>query len=89
MYRLEVGIRELRDHLRRWLDAVGRGEEVTITERGRPVARLIGASAPAPYDRLVAAGLITPAKRPRRPDSAHRRIRAKGTVSDLVREQRR
>lgn len=86
---MEVGIRELRDQLRRWLDAVERGEEVTITERGRPIARLIGASTPAPYERLVTEGVIAPAARPRRPDSAHRRVKTQGTVSDLVPEQRR
>ncbi len=86
---MEVGMREFRDHLRRWVDAVKEGQEVTITERGRPVARLIDASAPKPYDRLVAEGVITPARKPRRPDSSYRRVKTKGTVSDLVREQRR
>jgi len=86
---LEVGVRELRDRLRRWLDAVERGEEVTITERGRPIARLIGVSSPPLLDRLIADGVVTPAKRPRRPDRVHRRVRTRGTVSDLVAEQRR
>lgn len=86
---MEVGVRELRDRLRRWLDAVERGDEVTITERGRPIARLIGVSSPPPLDRLIADGVVAPAKRPRRPDRAHRKVRTKGTVSDMVAEQRR
>lgn len=86
---MEVGVRELRDGLRRWLDAVEGGEEVTITERGRPIARLIGVSAVSQFERLVAEGVLTPAKRPRGRDASHRRVRAKGTVSDLVSEQRR
>jgi predicted nucleic acid-binding protein len=35
---LDVGVKALRDHLRQWLEAVQRGEEVTVTERGKPVA---------------------------------------------------
>jgi prevent-host-death family protein len=86
---LEVGIRDLRDQLRRWLAAVERGEEVTVTQRGKPIARLIGVSSPPALDRLIAAGVVTPAKRPRRQDRTHAKIVAKGTVSDLVGEQRR
>jgi len=86
---LEVGVREFRDHLRRWLDAVEKGDEVTITDRGKPVARLIGARSLPPLERLIAEGIVTPAKRPKRPDREHHRVRARGSVSDLVREQRR
>lgn len=86
---MEVGIRELRDQLRRWLDVVENGEEVTVTERGRPIARLIGVSSPPALDRLIAEGVVTPAARPRRQDRAHHRVKARGEVSDLVAEQRR
>lgn len=86
---MEVGVRELRDQLRHWLDAVGKGDEVTVTERGRPIARLIGVAAPPPLERLIAEGVVSPAKRPRRRDRAHRKVRTRGTVSDLIAEQRR
>lgn len=86
---MEVGVRELRDQLRRWLDAVERGDEVIITERGRPIARLIGVSSAPVLERLIAEGVVTPAKQSRRADGAHRKVRAKGTVSDLIAEQRR
>lgn len=86
---MEVGVRELRDQLRRWLDVVERGDEVIITERGRPIARLIGVSSVPVFERLVAEGVVTPANRSRRADGAHRKVRARGTVSDLVAEQRR
>jgi prevent-host-death family protein len=86
---LEVGVRELRDQLRRWLDAVGRGDEVTVTDRGKPIARLIGVSTPPALERLIAEGVVTPARRRRRTDRDHSRVRASGTVSDLVAEQRR
>ena len=86
---MEIGVRELREQLRHWLDAVESGHEITVTERGRPIARLIGARSPTPLQRLIAEGVVTPARRPRRASSTHRKVKAKGTVSDLVSRQRR
>ena len=40
----EAGIRDLRDHLIRYLERMQAGEELTGTDRGRPVARLIPVS---------------------------------------------
>jgi len=37
----QIGIREANQHLSRYIAAVERGEEVIITRRGRPVARLL------------------------------------------------
>ncbi len=79
----------MRDELRKWLDVVRRGDEVVVTERGKPIARIIGASSPPLRERLIAEGIITPAKRARRRSDAHPRVRSKGSVSDLVAEQRR
>lgn len=86
--RMEVGIRELRNHLSRYLDQVRRGEEITITDRGRAVARILPVSGERTIDRLIAQGLVLPARRPKRADLPPP-IKAKGTVSDLVAEQRR
>ncbi len=86
---MQVGVREFRNELRRWIEAVEAGDEVTITERGKPVARLVGVSLPTAYERLVAEGVITPARRPKRPSHTYGRVKARGTVSDLVAEQRR
>lgn len=84
----EAGIRDLRDHLSRYLERVQGGEELTVTDRGRPIARIVPVAEPAVYERLVAEGVIEPA-----PDGERRRpgrpILADGTVSDLVAEQRR
>lgn len=82
-------MRELRNHLSRWLDEVKRGEEVLITERGKPVARLLGIGAAGEIERLVQEGVIRRAKRRPEPASSKKRIRATGSVSDLVKEQRR
>ena len=42
-----AGIREARQHLSALIEAVRRGHEVLITDRGRPVARLVAPAAPA------------------------------------------
>ena len=87
--RLEVGIRELKNGLSKYLDRVRAGEEVIVTDRGRPVARL--SSIDAAEDRLanlVAAGVVrAPSDRSRR--LPERRVGAKSPVSELVAEQRR
>jgi prevent-host-death family protein len=84
----EVGVRELKNKLSAYLDRVKDGEEVVVTDRGKPVARLV------PIDRsterlnqLIAAGLVTPPRRPK--SKARPSIKANGTVSDLLAEQRR
>ena len=82
-------MRELRNNLSRYLDRVKAGDEVIVTDRGRPVARL--SQVDQSTDRLaelIAAGLAQPAIR--RTRSAHKaRIRPTGSVSALVRDQRR
>lgn len=84
---MEVGIRELRDNLSRYLDRVRGGEEVVVTDRGHAVARVLPIGGERALDRLVAEGVVTPARRSKQ--SAGKPMRTKGTVSDLVAEQRR
>jgi prevent-host-death family protein len=84
-----VGVRELRDHLSRHLAEVQDGQSLTITDRGKPIARLVPVG-PSTLDRLIAEGRVTPPKRPKRPKRPARRpIKANGAVSDFVDEQRR
>lgn len=81
-------MRDLKNNLSRYLDRVQTGEEVIVTDRGRPVARL--SSLDQPTDRLadlIAAGVVRPARRAGRRAPA-RRIEPKGSVSELVAEQR-
>jgi prevent-host-death family protein len=84
---MEVGVRELRDHLSRYLDRVRDGDEVVVTDRGRAIARVVPVGSERVLDRLIAEGIVTPARRPKR--RAGKPIKAKGTVSDLVADQRR
>ncbi|MGH8901803.1 MAG: type II toxin-antitoxin system Phd/YefM family antitoxin [Egibacteraceae bacterium] len=85
---MEVGIRELRDHLSQYLDRVRDGNELVVTDRGRAVARLVPVSGERTFDRLVSEGLIEPAPVPQR-HRPQRRVTSQATVSDLVADQRR
>lgn len=84
----EAGIRELRNHLSRYLDRVRTGEELVVTDRGTAIARILPIDEMRPYDRLVRDGLIEPAPRGTR-HRPQRPLRTKGPVSDLVADQRR
>lgn len=52
-----VGVRELRDGLSRHLARVREGTEITVTDHGKPIARLVPTSNDA-YARLVASGRL-------------------------------
>jgi len=47
-----AGVREARQDLTSLLDDVRKGREVVITDRGRPVARLVPVRAPSPFPDL-------------------------------------
>ncbi len=84
---VEAGIRELRNHLSRYLDRVRSGEELIVTDRGTAIARVVPIEGGRVYDDLVSAGVIESSSAERtRPDV---RVIPKGPVSDLVAEQRR
>jgi len=56
-----VGVRELKNRLSAHLDRVKRGEELMVTERGRPIARLIPVGADVErMTALVEAGIVRP-----------------------------
>jgi prevent-host-death family protein len=84
----EVGIRELREHLSRFLDEVRAGRELIVTDRGRPVARIVATSGESRLDELVAAGVVTMPER-ELDLSSFGRVRAKGDVMEFVFDQRR
>jgi len=52
-----VGVRELRQHASRYLARVANGETLEVTDRGRPVARLVPIHTETWAD-LVAAGKV-------------------------------
>lgn len=85
-----VGVRELRSHLSAYLRRARDGEDVIVTERGRPIARLTAVGWDARREQLIREGLITPARLPKEPIDAESlpRLRS-GTLSEIVIEQRR
>lgn len=83
-----VGIRELRSRLSHYVRAVRAGDEVTVTDHGKAVARLVPLEGRRPLDRLIAEGIVTPATSPK-VRLIRSRVTCSGTVSDLVAEQRR
>jgi prevent-host-death family protein len=85
---MDVGIRDFRNELSRWLEVVKGGRDVVITDRGRPVARLIPATSSKPLDRLIAMGLVRPPTSPKTPIDPSRRVPVKGSVSEIVSDQR-
>lgn len=85
----EVGIRELRAGLSRWIEQVRAGEELIVTDRGAPVARVVPIDRTTAYERLVATGLLDPPRVGRRDRRRPVPVHADGPVSDLVADQRR
>lgn len=84
----EAGIRELRNHLSKYLDRVRDGEELVVTDRGTAIARLVPIGQPRAYDRLVDEGLIEPSAAAGR-TRPEQRVEAEAPVSALVSDQRR
>jgi prevent-host-death family protein len=82
----EMGVRQLKQSLSETLRAVGRGEQVRVTLRGRPVAYIVPAGATPADERLrelVAAGRIAPPARGR-PNSAPRLAKVGRSASKAV-----
>jgi prevent-host-death family protein len=86
--RVQVGVRELKNHLSRYLAQVADGAQVIVTERGRPIAQLtpIDSTTNALSD-LVGAGLVRPPTALSR--SRPTPVASAGSVSELVADQRR
>ena len=82
----EVGVRELRNNLSRYLERIQGGEEVVVTDRGRAIARVLPISGERTIDRMIREGKVTPASRQDR--SLPKRITTKGSVSELLADQR-
>ena len=86
-----VGVRELKNQLSSFLDRVKAGEEITVTEHGRPVARLSAVG--GDVDRLaelVAAGIVQPATTPQRrlPKRRVKLVDGSLSLADIAAEQR-
>jgi prevent-host-death family protein len=97
---MKASVRELKGQLSRYLQEVASGEEVTVTLRGRPVARLVRAvpvaadrePSPAEVGRRLAAipGIILPSgPKPRGAKQPLRIRKGETTLARIVLEDRR
>ena len=87
---MDVAVTELRANLRHWLDRVRDGDEVVVTERGMPVARIVRIDAMSTIEALTAQGVIAKPANPDRPGATGRDLPQAGrSLSELVSEQRR
>jgi len=87
---MEVGIRQLRDHLSRYVDQVQKGQEIVITDHGKAVARIVPIEeGRRKLDQLIAEGLVTPAPRRGEPRWMPDPNRPRAMASDLVIEERK
>jgi prevent-host-death family protein len=89
---VEAGVREVKDRLSEYLRKVKAGEEVVITEHGRPVAKLSRVAAapvrPAWLERMIARGEIIPGTGGM-PRGSNIRMRGEGpTISDIIIQHR-
>ena len=61
---MDVGVRELKQHLSEYLDRAARGETIRVTDRGIPKAVLGPLPGRLRIDEGIAEGWITPARKP-------------------------
>jgi prevent-host-death family protein len=86
---MDVAVSELRAHLSDYLDRAREGTEVVITDRGMPIARLLGVTATTTLERLTANGVIARPAAPRPRASGRPRPRPRRPIADIVSDQRR
>lgn len=80
----------LRATLKDWVAKARQGEEVVVTDRGVPVAKLVPVDTTPVIERLTREGVISRPRSASRPKAVGRpRVEAQGPVSQLVGEQRR
>ena len=59
----DVGIRELKAKLSEYVNRAASGEQIVVTSRGKPVARLVGIEGMPMIERGIKEGWVTPASR--------------------------
>jgi prevent-host-death family protein len=86
---MDVAITDLRAHLSEWLDRARGGAELVITDRGVPVARILGLTTTATLERLTEEGVIGRPQVARRPRASQRpRPKTRRSLAELVSDQR-
>lgn len=83
---MDVGVRELKARLSEFLGRVEAGESLVVTDRGRPVARVVPFSAESGVERGIEEGWIEAPRRSGLGTSA--RHRSTSSVLDVLDEDR-
>jgi prevent-host-death family protein len=83
---MDVGVRELKAKLSEYLGAAAAGQEVVVTDRGRPVARIVPYGTTSKIERGIAEGWVEAPRRTRLdPVERHR---SPASVLDVLDEDR-
>jgi len=87
---MDVGVRELKARLSHYLDLAQGGQDVVVTEHGRPVARIVGIrlELPAHLASMAQRGELQPARRTRAALGALAPPVAAGSLVDVLLEER-
>ncbi len=86
-----VGIRDLKARLSHYLREVSAGATLVVTDRGRPIARVLpaaGGSLAERTEELIRAGLLAWSGCQLEPEVPRVPVRGEGTVADLLLEDR-
>ena len=75
---MDVGVRELKAKLSEYLGHAASGQRVTVTDRGQPIAQIVGLEEYSSVERGISEGWIEPARltqlEPLDPVPASRRV---------------
>ncbi len=85
---MDVGVRELKQHLSEYLERAARGEAIRVTDRGVPKAILGPIPGSVRLDEGVAKGWITPPSAPATAPAPIRRARSRLRIEDALAEDR-
>lgn len=86
---MDVAVTDLRANLSNWLGRARDGDEIVVTERGVPVARILGIDAVSTIERLTREGVIGRTRSSRRPVATGApRPKAGQSLAETVSEQR-
>ena len=84
-----VGIRELKNGTSEIIDRVEAGEPITITRRGKPVARIVSTGTPPHLAAMIARGEVRPGNGARHVPKPVKAAGSGKTAAEYVSEGRR
>ncbi len=80
---------DLHADLSHWLDRARKGDEVIVTERGVPVARIVGVDSASTIEALTESGVLSrPVSQDRPQASGYTRPQPRRPVSEIITEHR-